>query len=76
MPSLRQKPTEPEVIYEALTGGVLKVDGLRYTIRQGESVRASHPLVKRYPSMFVVAGGTDQERAQARAAMLAKRTGR
>jgi len=62
-------------IVVALSTGVLAVKGRPrpYNFREGERMRADHPLVKRYPHLFCEDGLTDEEFAAARQAMLTAR---
>ena len=64
MPTLR-KQAEPAPIREALVGASYKINGVRYTVRSGERLRADHPMVKRYPAMFAADGLSDSERTVA-----------
>ena len=64
MPTLR-KQAEPEAIVQAITGATYRVRGQVYRVHGGERIRASHPLVKSRPMMFVPDGATDVELAQA-----------
>lgn len=53
-------------IVVALSTGVLKVKGTPYTFRQGERIRADHPLVRKHPELFAADGLSDAELGQAR----------
>ena len=62
---LRSKHAEPEIVVQAITGGVFKIRGTLYRVAQGERIRASHPLAQARPQMFVADGLSDAELASA-----------
>ena len=70
---IRGRKAEPAPIVVSLVTGILAVKGTRYRINQGERVRASHPLAKHRPDLFIEDGLSDEEFHAARQAMLAAR---